>query len=146
MGYENLYCFFFYQIYCWEKVYNLQNFCSRSNKVFMIILIFLFFFIFFSNPGIRHSVISIYKVLAPIKVLVLVKNSYFGRPKFKFHAFQQVNGFLYCHIFYRKETCLSHKLIFRLIRTWIWFDLLTVIHFWPLNHQLFYSFYFLNLK
>ena len=40
--YETL--FYVYQVWCWEKMDNLQKFYSRSNKGFVGILIFLAFF------------------------------------------------------------------------------------------------------
>ena len=67
-----------------RKVDNLQKFRSRSNNVFVSILIFL---VIVLSQGIRHSVISVCKVLVPIKV-VPVKNDYFDHPKFESHTFQ----------------------------------------------------------
>ena len=95
-GPRKLILFYFYQIWCSEKVDNLQKFRSRSNKVFVDILIFL---VFSSKSGIRHSVVSVCKVLVSIKV-VPVRNNYFGNPKFESHTFQQMNGFLCCRSFY----------------------------------------------
>ena len=79
------------------------------------------------------------EALVLIKV-VPVKNDYFLRSKFELYRYQQINGFLYWLRFYWKKcgACISHKLIVRLIPTWIWYDLLTVSRIWPLNHQLSY--------
>ena len=73
---------------------NLQKFRSRSNIVFVGILIFL---VFFSKSAIQvfwQGEVSVCKVLVPIKI-VPVKNNYFLHPEFESHTFQQMNGFLY---------------------------------------------------
>ena len=88
---------YFYQVWCWEKVDNLQKFRSRRNKVFVGILIFLVF----SELGIQYlwqGEISVCKVLVPIKV-VPVKNDYFLHPKIELHRYREMNGFLYWHSF-----------------------------------------------
>ena len=77
---------------------NLQKFRSRSNKVFVGILIFLAF----SELGIEYlwqGEISVCEVLVPIKV-VSVKNDCFLHPKFELHRYQQINGFLHRRSFY----------------------------------------------
>ena len=51
-----------------------------------------------------------------------------------------MNGFLYWCRFYQKKkygAYVSYDLIVRLIPTRIWYDLLTVSHFWPSNHLAF---------
>ena len=87
------------------------------------------------------------KVLTLIKV-VLVKDDYFLHPIFELHRCQQKNGFLYWRSFqWRKYgTYISHKLLVRLIPTWIWYDLLTVSRIWPSNHHLSYFFEFCQFK
>ena len=100
--------FYFYQIWCPEKVDNLQKFCSRRNKPFAGILILLVF----SKSGIqylRQRKISACKVLVPIKVVPVKNDHYYSRN-------------------------ISHELIVRLIPTWIWYDLLRVCQFWSSNH------------
>ena len=89
------------------------------------------------------------KVLALFK-LVPVKNDYFLHRKFELHRYQLMNGFLlYWHRFYWRKygEYFSHELIFRLIPTWVWYDLLTVSQIWPpdltiwlANRQLSYFF------
>ena len=140
LGYKNLILFYFYQVWYRDEVDNLQKFRSQRNKIFVGIL----FFLFFSKSGFQYlwqGEISVCKVLVPIKV-VPVKKDYFLHPKFELHRYQQMNWFLYWRSFYWKKygAFISHKPIVRLIPTWIWYDLLTVIHFWPLNHQLSYFF------
>ena len=101
---------FFYQMWPAEKVDNFQKFCSRHNKIFSDILIFLVF----SKSGIQYlwqGEISACKVLVPIKVVPVKNNHYI-------HAY------------------ISHELLVRLIPTWIWYDLLTVSQIWSSNHQL----------
>ena len=101
---------------------------------------------FFSKSGIQYLCKGklvfrlVLVLLVPIKV-VPVKNDYFLHPKFESHTYQQRNGFLYWRSFYWKKygAYISHELIVRLTPTWIWFDLLTVIHFWSSNHQLSFS-------
>ena len=53
-----------------------------------------------------------------------------------------MNGFLYWLRFYRKKygAFNSHELIVWLTPTWIWYNLLTISHFWPWNYQLLISF------
>ena len=66
---------FFYQIWCPEKVDNLQKFYSWRNKIFASMLIF----IVFSKSGIQYlwqGEISASNVLVPINV-VPVKNDYY---------------------------------------------------------------------
>ena len=55
---------------------------------------------------------------------------------------------LYWRIFYWKKcgAYINYELIVRLIPTWIWYDLLTVSHFWPSTHQLSYFFKSYQLK
>ena len=68
--------FFFYQIWCPEKVDNLQKFCSRRNKIFADMLIFLVF----SKSGIHYlcqGEISACKVL--IKGVPVKNDHYFLR-------------------------------------------------------------------
>ena len=100
--------------------------------------------IFLSKSGMQHlwhGENNVCNVLVSIKV-VLIKNDYFLHPKFELHTYQQMNGFLYWRSFHWKKygSYISHELIVQLIPTWIWLDLLTIIHFWPSNHQLSYSF------
>ena len=69
---------FFYQIWCPEKVDNLQKFCCWRNKIFAGILIFLVF----SNSGIEYlwqREISACKLTVPIKV-VPVRNDHYYSP------------------------------------------------------------------
>ena len=92
---RKLILFYFYQVWCWEKVDNLQKFCSRSNKIFVGTLIFL---VFFSKSGIQYfwqGKISVCKLPVPIEI-VQMKNNYFRHPKFESHTIQEMNGFLYC--------------------------------------------------
>ena len=138
VDYKNWYCYF-YQVWCWEKVDNLHKFRSRCNKIFVGILIFLVF----SKSGIQclwQGEISACKVLVPIKV-VPVKNDYFLHQKFELHR-SQMNWFLYCCSFYWKQfgAYISPRLIVWLMPTWIWYNLLTVSHFWLSNHKLSYFF------
>ena len=82
---QKLIFFYFYQVWCWEKMDNLQKFCSRHSKIVVGILIF----IVISESGIqflRQGEISVSKVLVPIKV-VPVKNDYFLHQKFEFHKY-----------------------------------------------------------
>ena len=91
---------YFYQVWCWEKVDNLQKFCSRHNNIFVGILIFLVL----SKSGIQYlwqGEISAYKVLVSIKV-VPVKDDYLLHQKFELRI-KQMNGFLYRRSFYRKK-------------------------------------------
>ena len=97
-GLRKLILFYFYQVWCWENLVNLQKFCGRRSKVFVVILIFPFF----SKPGIQYlwrGEIGVCKVLISIK-LVPVKKDYFLHPKFELHRYQQTNGFLYWRSFY----------------------------------------------
>ena len=84
---------------------------------------------------IRHSIV-VARGNCFCKVLVLIKavpwkNDYFLHQKFELHRYQ-MNGFLYWFSFYWNKcgTYISHELIVWLIPTWIWYDLLTVSHFW----------------
>ena len=106
---------------------------SLHNKIFVCILIFLFF----SKSGIQYlwqGEISICKVVVLINV-VPEKNDYF--------LYQNSNCiyskwmvFLIGAVFTEKTfgAYISYELIVWLISTWIWYDLLTVSHFWPSNH------------
>ena len=108
---------------------------------------------FFCKSGIQYLCkgklvfVLVLVLLVPIKV-VPVRNDYFLHSKFESHTYQQMNEFLHWRSCYRKKygAYISHELIVRLIPTWIWFDLVTIIHFWPLNHQLFFFFNFVSLK
>ena len=69
---------FFYQIWPPEKVDNFQKFCSRHNKIFPDILIFLVF----SKSGIQYlwqGEISACKVLVAIKVVPVKNDHYYSR-------------------------------------------------------------------
>ena len=99
-GLRKLILFYFYQVWCLEKLVNLQKFCGRHSKVFVGILVFPLF----SKPGIQYlwqGEIGVCKILVPIKV-VPVKNDNFLHPKFELHRCQQMNGFLYWCSFYWK--------------------------------------------
>ena len=138
-GYEN-WCFFILSSLMLKQVDNFRKFGTRCTKVFVDRLMFLDF----SKSGMQYlwqGEISVCKVLMLIKV-VLVKNNYFLYQKFELHRYQQTNRFLYLNSFYWKKIVayFSHKLIVRLIPTWIWYDILTVSHFWTSNHQLCYLF------
>ena len=102
------------------------------------------------SPGyLWQGEINVCKVLALFK-LVPVKNDYFLHRKFELHRYQLMNGFLlYWHRFYWRKygEYFSHELIFRLIPTRIWYDLLTVSQIWSpdltiwlANRQLSYFF------
>ena len=64
---------FFYQIWCPEKVDSLQKFCSRRNKLFAGISIFL---VLSDIQYLWQGEISAFKVIVPIKV-VPVKNDHY---------------------------------------------------------------------
>ena len=92
VGYENLYCFLLSSILR-KKVDNLLKVSSQRTKNFGGYVNFSSF----SESGIQYlwqEEIGVFKVLVPVKIL-LVKNNYFLRPKFEFHRYQQMNGFLY---------------------------------------------------
>ena len=92
VGYENWYCFLLSSILR-KKVRNLLKVSSQRTKKFSGYVNFSSF----SEAGIQYlwqEEIGVYKVLVPVKIL-LVKNDYFLRPKFEFHRYQQMNGFLY---------------------------------------------------
>ena len=134
----------YHQVWCWEKVNNLQKIRCRRNKIFVDIL-----FLVFSKSGIKYlwqGEASICKVLVPIKI-VLVKNNNLLLSKFELHRYQQMNGFLYWRSFYWKffSAYISHELIVRLIPTWNRYDLLKVNQIWSSNQQLFSS-NFVGLK
>ena len=123
---------YFDQVWCWEKRDSLQKFWSWCNKMLVSILIFLVF----SKLVIQYlqqGEISVHNVREPVKV-VLVKNDYLLHRKFELHRYQ------HCAVFTEKTFyAYSHKLIVRLIPTWIRYNLLTVSQIWPSNHQLSYS-------
>ena len=88
VGYENLYCFLLSSILR-KKVDNLLKVSSQRTKNFGGYVNFSSF-----SQYLWQEEIGVNKVLAPVKI-VLVKNYYFLLPKFEFHRYQQMNGFLY---------------------------------------------------
>ena len=112
---RKLILFYFYQVWCWEKVDNFQKF--RVTKLLCQV---------FSKSRIQYLLqgeISVCNVLVPIKI-VPVKNDYFLQPKFELDRYQQFNGFLYWRRFYWKKygEYISHEPTVRLIPTWIWYN------------------------
>ena len=140
VGYENWYCFITTKFGVQKRGLIGRDFKAGISKFYGYINIS----IFLSKSEMQHLCHrenNVCNVLVPIKV-VLIKNDYSLHPKFELHTYQQMNGFLYWRSFHWKKygSYISHELIVQLIPTWIWFDLLTIIHIWPSNHQLSYFF------
>ena len=143
LGYENWYCFISMKFGAEKKWIICRNFVAGVTKFCGYIKISSFV----SKSGIQYlwqEQISVFKELLPIKV-VAIENDYFLHPRFESHAYQRMNGFLYWRSFYRKKIWrifyyISHELIVRVIPTWIWFHLFTIINFWASSHQLSYFF------